>query len=327
MKTVMDQYFQQLSGGESQQKDNLQVIPLFLNQEIGLRNYLLLDEAMELGSLQISEASEHGMVNNLLVVNRGKQPVLILDGEELVGAKQNRMVNATILIPPEGSLDIPVSCVERGRWRYEGNNFQGSPVFGHSELRRTKASRVADNLSHASSFQADQHEVWEEIDRKQMMMDASSTTDAIHDVYTKYEGELEGFIAGLRPLENQTGIAVFINGAFNCLDMFGHHDVLNRLWKKLLTSYAMEALEMKNAKPKRAKAVNIEAVLTSLQEAELNQYPSVGLGTDIRLHNKSYMAAGLIFEEQVLHLAAFRNPEPSRENGGIAQPSRRRRVY
>jgi len=327
MKTLVLEYFEQLSGGEGQQKDNLLLIPLFLNWEIGRRNYLLLDEALEEGTLQVGEASKEGMVNNLIVVNRGKQPVLILDGEELVGAKQNRMVNATILIPPEGSLDIPVSCVERGRWRYESNHFQGSQVFGHSELRRTKASRVAENLSHAMSFQADQHAVWEEIDRKQLSMDAHSTTDAIHDVYVSYESELADFIAGLQPLEKQVGVGVFVSGIFNCLDIFSHPDVLKRLWNKLLGSYAMEALEMKNVKASISSATGIETVLKPLQGAEQEQYPSVGLGTDIRLHSISYIAAGLVFEEQVLHLAAFRNSETRQAKGGFAQPSHRRRVY
>lgn len=334
MNTIMSDYFRNIRGGESQQKHNLQFIPLFQGGESGPRGYLLLDEALERESLQLQEATEQGMVNNLMVVNLGRQPVLILDGEELIGAKQNRMVNATILIPPESRLDIPVSCVERGRWNYNSERFSRSDSHGYSELRRKKAEGVARNLRASMSFAAEQHEVWEEIDRKQAAMKVNSHTDAMHDVYLKYQRELDQFIAGLQPQEGQTGLAVFINGRFNCLDLFGHPDVLGKLWDKLLRSYAMEALEQKQAKAAKPKAVSIQPLLDSLAGAELNQYPSVGLGTDIRLLSPEYMSAGLIYEEQVLHLAVFprdshsdEQPRSNNHSSNLAQPSRRRRVH
>lgn len=48
--------------------------------------------------------------------NRGLDPAFLLDGEELVGAKQNRILNLSILVPGQTSLEIPVSCVEQSRW-------------------------------------------------------------------------------------------------------------------------------------------------------------------------------------------------------------------
>lgn len=327
MNTILTQFLEQISSGENHRKHNLELAPLILNKEESIRQYLLLDEAMEQSCLQIGEANEQGMVNNLIVVNLGKKPVLILDGEELVGAKQNRMVNATLLIPAEGKLEIPVSCVERGRWTYQSKNFGRSDAYGYSELRRKKAARVAENLCASASFDADQREVWGEIDRKQAKMKASSKTDAMHDVYRQYENELDDFVNGLHPIDGQVGLAVFINGEFNCLDIFSHPDVLKKLWTKLIKSYAMEALEKMKSKPNHVKVNVVDSLLTSLKGAEVSQYPSVGLGTDIRLTSKEYLAAGLIFEEQVLHLAAFPKFEQSGDKGSspLAQPSRRRR--
>lgn len=327
MNTIMRDYFGHISGGEIRRQNNLQLIPLFQGAEAGARDYLLLDEAMEQEAIQLTEASEQGMVNNLIVVNLGSKPVLILDGEELVGAKQNRMVNATMLIPGHGKLDIPVSCVERGRWRYESNRFDKSDAHGYAELRRKKAAGVTLNLKANMSFASDQHDVWNEIDRKQAQMGVNSHTDAMNDVYKKYQKELDEFISGLRPDPNQSGLAVFINGKFTCLDIFSHPDVLGKLWTKLLKSYAMEALEQKQPKSTRTRTAQIDPLMTSLQRSKLEQYPSVGLGTDIRLTSKGYMAAGLIYEEKVLHLAAFPNVEPAMENGNLAQPSRRRRMH
>ncbi|NMC26672.1 MAG: hypothetical protein GYA42_00835 [Syntrophomonadaceae bacterium] len=327
MNSLLTEYLAEIYSGQSQKRNNLQLIPLFHKRMSGSRDYLLLDEAMDQGTLQLAEASEQGMVNNLIVINLAKKPVLIFDGEELIGAKQNRMVNATMLIPAEGKLDIPVSCVERGRWHYNSRHFGKSDAQGYSELRRKKAATVANNLSRNMSFVADQGEVWSEIDRKQAAMGMSSETDAMHDVYRQYKKELDEFIAGLRPIDNQTGIAVLINGKFTCLDIFSHADVLAKLWEKLLKSYAMEALEQKELKTTRSRSGKIEPLLNELQEAELNQYPSVGLGTDIRLMSKKYMAAGLIAGERVLHLAAFPKWERKTESSRFAQPSRRRTMH
>src|SRR6476619_4510841 len=62
-------------------------------------DYLTLDEALARRSAHIAEVSEGGSVPELKFVNDGELPVLLLDGEELLGAKQNRVINLTILAP------------------------------------------------------------------------------------------------------------------------------------------------------------------------------------------------------------------------------------
>ena len=48
----------------------------------------------------------------------------MLDGEELIGAKQNRILNTTVLVAAHTEVTIPVSCVEQGRWGYRGRQFR-----------------------------------------------------------------------------------------------------------------------------------------------------------------------------------------------------------
>jgi hypothetical protein len=57
-----------------------------------------LVDALVLTGFKITEVSEGGSVPNLRVINKTPHHVLLFDGEELKGAKQNRILNTTILI-------------------------------------------------------------------------------------------------------------------------------------------------------------------------------------------------------------------------------------
>ena len=91
---------------------------------------------------RITEVDEAGAVSQLKVVNPTNQPLLLLDGEELVGAKQNRVLNTTVLVAAKSELTIPVSCVEQGRWGYRGRHFAPSDASLFASVRQKKAAWV-----------------------------------------------------------------------------------------------------------------------------------------------------------------------------------------
>ena len=96
MKQSIQGYLGSLQLGEVQQFKNLAMVPVVSDYDDGLV-YITLGEALGAGSIEIREVSEGGSVPELRVVNRAGEMVLILDGEDLVGVNQNRMVNSTIL--------------------------------------------------------------------------------------------------------------------------------------------------------------------------------------------------------------------------------------
>jgi hypothetical protein len=71
---------------------NLTMYPL-LDGQAGELDYLTLDEALAGGRARITEVSAGGRVPELKFENRGDLAVLLLDGEELMGAMQNRILN------------------------------------------------------------------------------------------------------------------------------------------------------------------------------------------------------------------------------------------
>ena len=99
-----------------------------------------MKEAIECSLLTVTEVSEGGHVPELKVINRGDKPVLLIDGEELVGAKQNRVLNTTILLKEKSETVIPVSCTEHGRWSYKSGHFEESAYMMSANLRNIKNS-------------------------------------------------------------------------------------------------------------------------------------------------------------------------------------------
>ena len=93
-----DSFLSSLTIGSPTTANALSVYPL-LRSSAEAPFYDTLSDAVRAGTLHITEVSAAGSVPELRVVNDGKRPVLIIDGEELIGAKQNRIVNLTVLVP------------------------------------------------------------------------------------------------------------------------------------------------------------------------------------------------------------------------------------
>src|SRR5262249_33573510 len=111
-------------------------------QVFGLRSpdgdgldYTTLDDALAAGTLEVTEVSEGGSVPTLRVSNRAERMVFLMAGEHLIGSKQNRVLNASIMVAAQSELPIPVSCVEAGRWAYRSRTFASGGSSSHSHLR------------------------------------------------------------------------------------------------------------------------------------------------------------------------------------------------
>ena len=134
MEEVIKAYLELAKLGRKQTFRNLAIFPLLSTYSLDL-DYLLLDEALSENLIEVVEVDKQGSVPELKIVNKSPTIVFILDQEELVGAKQNRIVNTTILIQRNSTTLIPVSCVEQGRWSYD------SPRFSSRE-RAMKSEQV-----------------------------------------------------------------------------------------------------------------------------------------------------------------------------------------
>ncbi|SHF18514.1 hypothetical protein SAMN02745218_01634 [Desulfofundulus australicus DSM 11792] len=325
--TVLVNFLHTLRVGEPQAFENLTVFPL-MGTQFQEPGYLLLGEALAYGLLEVREVSEAGSVNEVLVINKGDLPVLLMDGEILTGAKQNRVVNASILVAAHVALKIPVSCVEQGRWRYVAEKFTESRRFSYARLRAQKSAQVAESLQAFGAFSADQGAIWDEVERKQREMGAASPTGAVNSVYESHEEKLKKYCAAFSPLEGQVGAAVFINGRFVCLDAFDSPVTLHKLYTKMIESYALDALEQAGRDKKEPEKKTAERLLEKIAAARVARYPSVGLGEDLRIKTEGLVGSCLALDGRVIHLAIFarEDRETERRSGPLSRPSRRRRA-
>jgi len=175
----MDHVKTALSGlkpGEPTTHGGLTVFPLTSDLPGRLR-YLLLEDGLRKDLVTIREVSEGGSVPELKMENRAGLPVLIVDGEELVGAKQNRVANLTMLIPADRVTIIPVSCVEAGRWSYRTPDFDVSDRVQNARGRAEKLESVRHSLRERGSRDSDQGQVWDSIAAESEVLGAPSPNE------------------------------------------------------------------------------------------------------------------------------------------------------
>ena len=289
--------------GEPIRHKALAVFPLFSPAGGGVE-YLLSDEAITAGSVDVEEVSESGSVPNLLVTNQSDSKVLFLEGEELKGAKQNRVLNTSVLVAAHSKTTIPVSCVEQGRWRYHSRQFVSGESHSSSKLRHHLKRSVSESLKAGRGHTSDQMAVWGEVSRQMSSLSSSSETGAMADTYESYRERVMEFRDRLKYVEGATGVAIAVGKQVVALDLFDKPSTCRKVWDRLLTGVVMDALEA-NASDQVVQSADVEGLLARLRESTWEQAPAVGEGQEFRSNADSRMhASALVLGQTVLHGSA-----------------------
>jgi hypothetical protein len=275
--------------------------------------YHVLDDALASSDAEITEVSEAGVVPELRFVNRGRKSVLILDGEELLGAKQNRVVNLTILVPARCELTIPVSCVEAGRWRARSRSFTSAPRAQYASGRAKRMATVSCSMAMTGDRRSNQAEVWDDIADKSMRLQADSPTAAMEAIYRVHERTVDGFVERIHPVDGQVGAMFAIDDRIVGFDLFDRSSTLRKMLPKLVRSAAIDAIDRAGVQrdsrniPTRSADLRTQAsrFLAVTAKVEPEVHPAVGLGEDVRLAAPRLTGAALVVDDQVIHFSAF----------------------
>ncbi|MBS3921172.1 MAG: hypothetical protein KG012_20050 [Deltaproteobacteria bacterium] len=250
--------------------------------------------------------------------------ILILEGEELVGSKQNRIVNVTMLIGGHNEVIIPVSCVERRRWSYKSETFCSESRMFSAFMRKNAQEDIIDSVARDRGFYPDQSRVWDGLSEKADKLGIFSSTDAMRDIYIQKEVSINEYLENFQVIPNQVGMIVLIDNRAVGLDSFGRADTLEKVFKKLVSSYALEALNVRESEGYSSRMKDLACeFMDKVKSGKVEWRPSVDLGMDGRVESDQVIGSSLVFENQLLHLAFFLKGGPGNRKPRIHRPFQR----
>jgi hypothetical protein len=269
--------------------ENLTIFPVVSTQLVDTSNFSTLDEALASGDAVVTEQGDYlrrtregaaqtmpprvgAQVNQLVLVNRGKRPLILLAGEVVSGGKQDRIIGKDRIVPIGAPpLPLDVFCVEHGRWTGASDKFAGAKMMAHPSVREKAA------------VEQDQSQVWAAV-RGQASMSSNSENNPNNRVASAApppalsSRSLDGVIASEAPTqsykqiyesravgtsvanfaeqiqrrfdratsglkgERVVGVVVAFGGEVAWSDAFASSQLFEIYWPKLLRSYVIEAL-------------------------------------------------------------------------------------
>lgn len=243
----------------------------------------------EKGSFRESDTPD---INEIQFSNDGDEPVLMLDGEEIIGAMQNRIITHSHVIESHSVENIPVVCVEEGRWEELGG-FE----TGHCSYPRLRAI-----LSRSRYRKADvQKTVWKEITRKLTVTRTQSATSSMHDIYDNLDDEVARYVEDFKSLNH--GTIGFIGSAGNSIlgcDLFHNPQTYQKFEQKLIRSYALDAIEYRQTRGNRPEIKQfLDSIINALLKRTKKGQPH------IHFKGTGFFGQTLLHNNTLVHISVF----------------------
>jgi hypothetical protein len=300
--------------GEPQGAGPLAVYPV-LGQARPRLAYRTFAQAVELGALA-REREDGAAVRALVVENPTGLPLLVYEGEEVLGAQQNRTFAASALVAAGDTLELEVTCVEQGRWdsRRHRERLRPSPQAADPSLRRLARS------SANAIGSADQAQIWSAVACRMVEHDVASRSAAMSDVFDHRRGDLDSLGRVIRQLDGQVGAVAAVAGRPVVLDLVSRAEAFACLLPRLAQGYALDALDSPECEPEDEAA---EAFLRDALGAPRLETRSAGMGNGLAIGSPRLLGSGIEHSGELIQLCAF-PVDPGRSAGRVAPPSRRR---
>lgn len=295
---AIENYLDKIKVGGPIEYRNLKIFPIIAKVTLNYQDYVTLDQAMDKGWLKIKETGS-GEVNFVEIKNNGKEKVFILTGEMITGAKQDRMIKEDILLPPNsGWIKVEVYCVEHGRWTSVSPEFKSPCIVVPNEVRAQ--AKITES----------QTEVWAKVKEGQDRLGVASGTGTVQDNYKNEEvdKEISDYSENLEKIpklaKSTIGVVVTTGNRIICFDMFANNGLLNKLWKKLIKSYAMDAISGEKSSVDKE---DINEFLETFEDAKFVSTGTPGLGELVEIESNIGRGSVLVYEKTVVHMDFFPN--------------------
>jgi hypothetical protein len=289
------------------QREDITVVQ-FRTEEQDTLEYISGKAGIENGNIKVTEESEGGSVNDLLIENFSDQFIFFSDGDILIGAKQNRVLNTAVFLKPRSKTKIPVSCVERGRWGYRSREFVHSNMSSPSSLRGQKAMRTRENLERGRGHYADQGEVWNYVSEVSNRHSVVSPTD---DLTLKMSQRIERdqvYREKIPVHKEANGAAVLLGQELIGFETFNRKNVFAEYFPRIIEAVFFDSLPGKTPMPERPEtfaAGVVGKLVDKLATAQKKKFPAVGAGEEMRFDDDAITSSNLVYEKHSVHLCAF----------------------
>lgn len=244
-------------------------------------------------------------VGDLTLTNPGEAPLLLVEGEQFVGGKQNRTINVSVLVAAGATVRIPVTCLEQGRWGRR-RDFRPAPTHTPRRVRRTLRDAVAAQAGTPYARRGAQSEVWGSIEGELDQMGTSSPTAAIVDtdeVFRRDQGRGAAVeeLVRLGPLPGQCGFVVAHGPRIVGAEIFGAPELLKPHWAALVRSYLLEEPTARGwPSPER-----VLRALRGISRAESKRSAGLGLGQERHYTSEKGAGQALTLEGAAVHISVL----------------------
>ncbi len=327
MESTLPTFLRTLRIGDPKSRGNLSLVPVFHERNIE-PDYITLEEGLKAKLLEVQELEEGASVNDILLRNKSDQLALLFEGEEFLGAQQNRILNVSILAGASSKQKLPVSCVEAGRWHHQHDdpNQQRFKVANRMHYARGRAlenSAVSMNLDARKAYRGDQSRVWNDIEQKSDRLNAQSPTSASDAMYVATETSIEEYLRTFTHTPSQVGSIFVINDEVAGLEIYASARTHKQMLPKLIRSYALDAIDADSQRENGKDALSksdaaqlgrtAEAFVKRLENSWIKQFDGLCLGQNIRFKDNRITGGALVHLDRILHLCAFATQESSNE--------------
>ena len=295
-----------LSLGAPRRIGTLDVIPL-LRADISAEQEadLLAHEALADGALEVLE-KDGGVVQELLAHNKGTRPVVIIEGETLVGARQNRIVAHTVVVAAGKDVIVPVGCMEHGRWHFTSAQFASGASPSEWKVRREIKASVMRSRSAGGAARLNQSALWDRVEQELATAEVRSSTADYHELVSRRMGQAASRLADVRPVAGQVGLLATTDGLLVAIDLVGSAATWGHLAERAVRSLLPAASDPEaSASRPDAHRLSAQEWLRVLGAARIARRPAIGLGDDFELAADGLIGSGVWLDGHPAHLSAF----------------------
>ena len=313
-----------LTLGEPQVVGPLAVFPVFGPPPV--LPYRAFSGAIEHGAF-VKELDQGASVNRLLVGNPTDQALLLYEGEQVIGAQQDRAFDSSALVGVGAQIEMPVSCVEQGRWdgRRSGEHFSPDMHADDPSLRRIKRESAMRSAAQGLAGRPAQGEVWQEVGSRLRRFAVDSESSKFGDLFEQRSGEIGALSDDIEPVADQVGALACVGGAPIALDVIGRPEVFRALHDRLARGYALDALSAGPARGEVADGTVAAAFLAQALTASRRPIANPGIGEARALVGPRLVGSTLAHDGELIALCAFPSAAGHGDVAGqVTRPSRRR---